>query len=304
MIAWVALIALVIAAPFGVEAFRSPMSEEVRAGAPGRFATLSQGTTHYRWIGPTRGPIAVCVHGLTTPSFVWEGIARRLSEAGYRVLIYDLYGRGYSDRPPGRQNRDFFLRQLDDLLGNQGIEDDFTLIGYSMGGAIATAFAEANPGRLRQLILIAPAGIRIAVSPTMRIVRDIPLLGDWLALTFFPHSHRKATEAERALPSAVPNIVDRQQAELQWRGYIPAVVSSLRGILAGDQQQAHRSLAQSELPVTAIWAREDRMIPIRAMGDLAQWNRTALHEVINGAGHGLPYTHTRDVVTAMLDLGR
>ena len=121
------------------------MDDAARAAAPGRIARLSQGATHYTWTGPENGPVAVCVHGLTTPLQAWDGIAARLAEAGYRVLAYDLYGRGYSDRPGGTQDSAFFLRQLDDLLADQGIAGDITLLGYSMGGAIAAGLPRGIP---------------------------------------------------------------------------------------------------------------------------------------------------------------
>lgn len=99
--ALVAAIALgvIIGWPVFAELRRIRMTPEVRSEAEGSFATLSQGDTHYTWIGPLRGPVAVCIHGMTTPSFVWHGLAKGLAAWGYRVLIYDLYGRGYSDRP-------------------------------------------------------------------------------------------------------------------------------------------------------------------------------------------------------------
>jgi len=37
------------------------------------------------------------------------------------------------------------------------------------------------------------------------------------------------------------------------------------------------------------------VIPLRAMGTLAQWNRVARQEVVDGAGHGLPYSHGDEV---------
>ena len=72
-----------------------------RADAPGRFALLSRGATHYQFLGLRGGPLAICVHGLSTPSFVFEALAAFLIGRGYRVLIYDHYGRGYSDRSKG-----------------------------------------------------------------------------------------------------------------------------------------------------------------------------------------------------------
>lgn len=96
MIEWfLAGLAGVILAPTVAEVLRPRMGPSARQSAPGEFAELSRGVTHYQWLGPEGGPLVVCVHGLTTPSFVWEGIAPRLAEAGYRVLTYDLYGRGY-----------------------------------------------------------------------------------------------------------------------------------------------------------------------------------------------------------------
>ena len=45
-----------------------------------------------------------------------------------------------------------------------------------------------------------------------------------------------------------------------------------------------------------FWGRKDRVIPLSASGQLAQWNRQAKQEVVAGAGHGLPYTHPAEVV--------
>lgn len=299
--ALVAAIALgvIIGWPVFAELRRIRMTPEVRSEAEGSFATLSQGDTHYTWIGPLRGPVAVCIHGMTTPSFVWHGLAKGLAAWGYRVLIYDLYGRGYSDRPRGLQDRDFFLTQLNDLLEHQKIKDDITLFGYSMGGAIATAFAARYPDRVRQLILLAPAGMGLTAGRMVRLIRDVPILGDWLMLLLFPVQHLRATGTERNLPTTVPGIVDRQRDELMYRGYIPAILSSLRGLLSEDFEQDHRELRHTDVPVIAIWGEEDQVVPLRAMGKMTEWSRHARQDVIPGAGHGLPYTHTNAVLAAL-----
>lgn len=296
---WLICLALIFTAPFVVEALRPGMRRHPRSQAPGKFVKLPMGTTHYQWHGHTRGPVVVCVHGLTTPSFVWDGVVGGLTWLGFRVLTYDLYGRGYSARPSGAQNRAFFIQQLDDLLESQGIEDDITLIGYSMGGAIATAYAHQHRNRLRRLILIAPAGLGHDLGVLTRFATKIPLLGDWLMLTFFPRKFRAGAEAERDLPTSVAGIVDQQIAQLQWRGYVPAVLSSLRGILSEVQQADHEGLARTGIPVLAIWGELDETIPHSCMGTLAKWNRRAKHVSVPGAGHGLAYTHTKEVVEAI-----
>ncbi|MGP6087811.1 alpha/beta fold hydrolase [Antarctobacter jejuensis] len=286
------------ALPGYLEYRRKPIAA-LRDKATGAFADLSQGKTHYRWSGPKEAPVALCIHGLTTPSFVWEGLTPHLLTAGYRVLTYDLYGRGFSDAPCARNTAQFFTRQLRDLLDHQGVDAPVTLIGYSMGGAIAASFAAAHPERTERVILIAPAGMGHDLGQLARFTRDVPLLGDWAFHLGYPSQLRTGIEAERDQPGSVENIADRQLAQLDRRGYLRSVLSSLRGQLGRPLEVEHRRIAANGTPVTAIWGREDRTIPIRAKDTLALWNRNARQEVIDSAGHGLPYTHTRQLAQAI-----
>lgn len=293
------VLAALVAAPFVLELTRQPVTANMRREAPGQFAQLTQGKTHFLWLGRARGPVAVCIHGLTTPSFVWQGLARVLVALGFRVLIYDLYGRGYSDRPSGRQNRAFFLRQLEDLLVDQDLHEDLTILGYSMGGSIATAFAQAHPGRVQRLILLAPAGIELFGNSFASAVRGFPVLGDWLWHAVFPVLFRRQCRAAEDLDSSVDDIARRQAAELKKRGFLAATLSSMRGMLAETQESDHREISREDIPVLAVWGKADDQIPISAMGTLAQWNRACRHEVIDDAGHGLLHTHPHQIGAAI-----
>ncbi|MBP0483148.1 alpha/beta fold hydrolase [Sagittula salina] len=295
---WAAGAALV-ALPALRELRRAPRGRRLREEAPGDFAALPGGRTHYTWLGPERGPVAVCVHGLTTPSYVWLGLARKLVAMGFRVLIYDLPGRGYSDAPRGLQTPGMFATQLDGLLAQEGVEGDITLIGYSMGGMIAALWAAKNVHRLRQLILLAPAGMGITLDAKTRWARDWPLVGDWVFHMLYPGAAARALRAQEAEPSSVEGIVDRQRAEMGRRGYVRSVLSSLRGTLRRSSEAAQRNLSAAGVPVLAIWGREDPVVPLSAMGQLSQWNRTVRQVVVDGAGHGLPYTHTDSVAAAI-----
>lgn len=290
---WIALILLaVIAAPLVIERSRAPMDDIIRGSAPGQFAELSRGVTHYEWAGPLNGPVAVCIHGLTTPSFVWRGITKGLTVMGYRTLTYDLYGRGYSDRPGGIQDRQFFLHQLQELLEREGVEDEITLVGYSMGGSIATCFAAAFPDRIERLILLAPAGMGLAKNRLMDFIAKTPVVGDWLMLALFPRFFRKGIATESSQPSAVPQVYQQQADQLKYKRYVSSVLASRRGILADVLRDEHRAIQAADIPVLAIWGDDDQVIPLSAIGTLAEWNRSAEHEIIPEAGHGLPYTHS------------
>lgn len=294
---WLVLIlGVAVAVPLLSERNRREMDDAARGAGPGQFAELPQGVTHYEWHGPADGKVMILVHGLTTPSFVWRGLTSGLVAMGFRVLTYDLFGRGFSDRPAGAQDAAFFMRQLTDLMTHQKLRGRVTLVGYSMGGAICTCYAAAYPDRVRHLILLAPAGMTHAIGRTVQFIRDTPYVGDVIMLAAYPRLMRKGIEAERALPSSVLNIGDMQEAELEFKRFVPSVLASLRGVLSRPLRREHQVLRDKGLPVLAIWGRDDTVIPLSALGTLAEWNRDVEHDVIEGAGHGLAYTHNDDVL--------
>ena len=297
---WVlALIAALAIGPFIREAFRRPISATRRDAAPGQMATLSQGKTYLRWRGPEDGPVAVCVHGLTTPSLVWDRLVDGMVEMGFRVLVYDLYGRGLSDRPRGAQDSDFFVRQLEDVLEAENIAPGFTLLGYSMGGAIAPAYAARHPETLRQLVLIAPGGLGHDLGPATRLMTNLGLFGAWLMQTVYARSFRRDCEAEVRTHGSVPALAAAQIAQLKDRGFIPAVLSSLRGILDEPLGDVHRAIADTPLPVLAIWGESDEIIPLVGRDLLTAYNPDTVQVTIEGAGHTLPYTDDPAVIAAL-----
>ena len=291
---WVLICLLVLAvafAPYIAERRRLVMDDDARADAPGAFVDLKHGRTHYRFFGPQSAPLAVCVHGLTTPSFVFEALADGLVAKGYRVLVYDHYGRGFSDRPNAAQDREFFVSHLDELLNALGEHEKFLLIGYSMGGAVAAAYTAAFAQRVRNLVLVAPAGMGHQLGPLANFIRVMPGIGDWLFMAGYGRSHRKGTEKERALHSAVPFVVDRQQRELQYRGFLPSVLSSLRNGLRAQAKADHQSIHEAGTKVVAIWGAADDVIPLDCKDKMAGWNPAAEQVVVPDEGHSLPYTH-------------
>ena len=284
-----------------LERQRKPVSKAERKAAPGQFASLSQGQTYYQWHGSVRGPVLVAIHGLGTPSIAYQLMAVGLGSMGYRVLTYDLYGRGLSDAPAGEQNAAFFMQQLSDLLEDQGVTEDVTLVGYSMGGAIATAFAATNTHLTKRLILLAPSGIEIRESGFSRFCRKTPIIGDLVHHLFGGVQMAKNLRAGDS-DSEVPGIRDAQLAQIKRRGFLRAVLSSGRGMLDVAQKAEHQAIGRADIPTVAIWAERDDVIPISALGTLAQWNRNARQETIPEAGHGMPYTHATAVLEKLRDI--
>jgi len=107
---------------------------------------------HYLDWGNAGAPPVVCVHGYTSCAQAFNALARRLRDRFY-VLAPDVRGHGESAWSPdgAYQYRD----QVADLAGfaDQLGLSRFTLIGTSMGGIIAMAYAAAHASRLAGLVI-------------------------------------------------------------------------------------------------------------------------------------------------------
>lgn len=291
-------IPLIAAAPFFRELFRKPVDH---TKAPGKLATLSQGITHYRWFGPEDGPMVVCVHGQTTPSDAYLAIAEKLAAKGYRVLIYDIYGRGYSSDGNGPQTRDFLIRQLEDLLADQGVTGKFAIMGYSMGGIIAPIYTKRHPDRVSSVTLLVPGGFWWAekFSRWTKFVTLHPFLADWVYAVRGSQILRIGIESSLGEKIDVSNIHQIQLDQLNRRGFRRAVSSALtRDTFFGDNQAVHRAIEKAGIPVLGIWGGQDDVIPPQRAEVLTAWNSHARNICVEGAGHGLPYTHSDEVVAA------
>ncbi len=296
----IVILAVLAALPWLVERRRHGV-DVFRDQAPGRFAKLSQGVTHYQWLGAARGPVIVCVHGLGTPSPVWYAIAGGLGALGFRVLVYDLYGRGFSDAPHGPQTPAFFNRQLQDLLDHQEIKDDVSLLGYSMGGSIVASFAAKNPDRVSRVILLAGAGMVIRNSRLTELSCNVPFLGDWLFHIVEARRDRRHLRKQLGRQFDIKGITELQLSEYESKGFLRSILSSRRHMLARPLEAEHRMIGRADIPILGIWAEKDEAIPLRSLGTLAQWNRSARQEVISGADHAVPYTHSEDVIGILGD---
>ncbi|KAF8757085.1 Alpha beta-hydrolase [Rhizoctonia solani] len=95
-------------------------------------------------------------------SIIWKEVATRLSRTGFRVLLFDLYGRGYSEAPDARTTRydvDLYITQLALLMQYVGWKKA-RIVGLSMGGGIAAAFAAKFPWLVDSNVgLIASVGV-------------------------------------------------------------------------------------------------------------------------------------------------
>ncbi len=270
----------------------------------GRFADLSNGRIFYQWHGPSNGPVLVLVHGLSTPSFVWRDMLPELVQAGFRVLTFDHFGRGFSEYPGQAQTSDFFVKELDELLELLGVQDPVTLLGYSMGGGIVASFAALQPHRIGRLILLAPVGLRSNLGGFFTTLLLMPVIGDMLMGLFGPRRFRKGLRMSASEENVDSAMIDMQIAETRQPAFAGAVLSSLRHVIRTDLRPAHEKLAKAGVPILAIFGEKDTVIPISSAQILRQRIPQAQIVVVPEAGHGLAYTHADQVTGAVQDFIR
>jgi pimeloyl-ACP methyl ester carboxylesterase len=98
------------------------------------------------------GPVLLFLHGFLESSSMWKNIALQFS-ASYTILTVDLLGHGKSGVHGKSHTMELQAQMIKGLLDHLQIEE-VTLIGHSMGGYIALAFAEAYPSHLKKLVLV------------------------------------------------------------------------------------------------------------------------------------------------------
>jgi pimeloyl-ACP methyl ester carboxylesterase len=150
---------------------------------------LPSGRVHAQRFGSPAAPLAICVPGLSANMVSFDFLGERLGTGRLQIVALDLRGRGRSDlSPPGTYGwsshaRDAFL--VADQLGHQ----QFSLIGHSMGAAVALAAAELDTAhRLERLVLIdvcgnpEPRTMPLIWAAVDRLGAAYPSVEDYLAL--------------------------------------------------------------------------------------------------------------------------
>jgi pimeloyl-ACP methyl ester carboxylesterase len=272
------------------------LGDDARRGATGRFVQLSKGVVHYELEGPISARTVVLVHGYSVPSFIWDPTYEALTAAGHRVLRYDLYGRGLSDRPRARYDADLYDAQLVELLDALGIRDPIDVAGVSMGGAVAVAFAVRHPDRVKTVALFDPS---YSTGRTIPWFIRAPVIGEWvMEVLIAPHL------AEGQLDDfhdrdGHEDYVARYRIQMRFEGFRRALLSTLRDYAPRDNSGEYRSLGASGSPVLLVWGRGDRSVPFARSDDVRRAIPQAEFHPIDAAGH-IPHYERASVVSPIL----
>jgi pimeloyl-ACP methyl ester carboxylesterase len=104
------------------------------------------------YLATGEGHPVVLIHGVGLNKEMWGGQIVGLAPH-YHVIAYDMLGHGASPRPAPETDLLGYAEQLLELLDHLGI-DKATVIGFSMGGLVARAFALHFSERLGGLVVL------------------------------------------------------------------------------------------------------------------------------------------------------
>lgn len=290
------VLAIALALPAILSLETGPLGDDARKEATGQFVTLSQGTTHYLLQGPETGATVVMVHGFAVPHYTWTRNAEPVASQGYRVLTFDLFGRGYSDRPDLPYDRATFVSQLHELLMALDLSTPVHLVGVSMGGGIVAAYAADHPNRVTSVTLLAPFNQPVEIGPIAW-----PLLGDYLArVAYLP------TLAEQQLGDFVEQEnrdywIERFHQQMRYDGFEDAIIATAQHFLQQDPGPDIQALARHEKPTLLIWGEQDSVFPFNqaplVLSELGEGTRFL---PLANTGHALHYQRAEEVNLAML----
>ncbi len=296
---WVAVTVCLIAAALLVafavkDPERRTLDAKAREGVAGSFVSLQDGVTHYETAGPDSGRVVVLAAGMSVPAYIWDPLFQTLADSGYRVIRYDYYGRGWSDRPAIDYSQDLYVRQLAGLLDSLGVPGPVTLGGVSFGGSVITGFAARHPDRVRSLIYVDP-GIVAPFTPPLKLRSSLR----WnIDMILGGGSDAMATgQLDDFLhPERQPDWVARYRVQQRLKGTRAAIRAARMGIATGpDVREQLRRVGTVARPVLLIWGREDHTVPIARSDSVRAALPLAVWVPVDSAGH-LPFIERPDVV--------
>lgn len=227
---------------------------------PGKFMDLSKGLVYFELGGPENGQIIILIHGFSVPCYSWDHTFDSLIKSGFRVLRFDIYGRGYSDKPIIKYNKTLYDHLLLEVLATLDIDSKVDIIGHSMGGAISVVFANSHPELVRRVCLISPAGMTMTQPLALNILKlrgvgevIMRLLGDQLLAS--------GLKLDLCNPNQFPEYFKNYLRQLKYPGFKYSLLSTLRSGFLFHLEKEYKEFGEKNIDTLLIWGEKDSVIP-------------------------------------------
>ena len=255
--------------------------DSVRAASGGSFVSLRDGYTHYEMAGPDSARVVVLAAGASVPGYIWQPTFDSLRAEGFRVLRYDYYGRGWSDRPRIPLTQEVYVHQLAGLLDSLRITQPVVLAGLSYGGTVITSFAVMHPNMVGALVYVDPA-IRTP-RPVPWYIRLQPV-GD-LIFQWQSRNWAEGQASDFLHPERFPDWADRYRPQMMYKGFRRSRRSDVSANAELDARVSLAEVGKHSRPVLVMWGKQDQTVPIERSEALLAALPRATFVPIDSAGH-------------------
>ncbi|WP_439861866.1 alpha/beta fold hydrolase [Pseudomonas sp. MBLB4136] len=261
------------------------MSEQDLPLPLGHFVTLNDGL-RLHFLDEGTGPVVLWLHGSgpgASGFSNFKGNYPEFAAAGYRNLVLDLPGFGRSDKPEDVQyNLEFFVKAVSGFLKALEVSS-CTLLGNSLGGAIALGLALAEPKAVERLILMAPGGVEeretyFQMEGIQRMVErynagplDVPAMRQLMSLQLFD-----ATQLPDSLLAERVAVAAHQPRNLFSTMMVPNMTERL---------------GELRMPILGFWGTNDRFNPVSGTHKFLDHAPQARFILLNRCGHWVQVEH-------------
>ncbi|MDH3488824.1 MAG: alpha/beta hydrolase [Nitrosopumilus sp.] len=229
----------------------------------------------------------VLIHGLGASSERWSRVIPIFAKQ-FRVIVPDLIGFGYSDKPLVDYTPEFFLDFLEKFFVASNI-DRTTIIGSSLGGQLSIEYTSSHSQNVEKLVLVSPAGA---------MKQSTPALDAYIMAALYPND-QSARNAFELMEASGEDIDDSIVNEFVERMRLPnaklAFMSTVLGLK--NSELITSKLPSISVPTLLIWGSNDPVIPINYADDFTSSIQDCVFFRMDGCGH-TPYVQDPIVFTS------
>lgn len=289
----------------GIGLYESDLSPEEAAKAltneESKFLRIQGMDLHYRVEG--EGLPLVLLHGTGSMLQTWDDWTNALKNH-FRIIRFDLPGFGLTGPNPERDySMRFYTSVLAELADSLSL-DSFFLAGNSLGGQIAWEYAIDHPGKVKKLVLLAPAGVKSKAKSTLVFklakYETLSTLLQNFGTRFFV---QKTLNDIYADPSRInPGMANLYHIAALRAGNRRAFMDRLSAPL--DENKVER-LTELNMPVMLLWGNRDVLVPHTLAPRFQKLISNSELKIYPGAGHipmeEIPDLSVNDVVDFLIN---
>lgn len=243
----------------------------------------------------------VLVHGLSPNGMQdWLKVVDHLRKS-HDLILVDLPGFGFSGSPVGRYSPTGYAKVLHEVKQHYAPSGKWTVMGYSMGGAVSIRYTELYPEEVNRLVLVSVAGILERTTYLKHTVES--LMEGYKPGSKFNSFIKSLTNPVGNLIESINGLPDPTQLLRYDRVWKKVFVGreEFNAGMALIEEDFSGAIHANSLPVSIIWGDLDKVAPLRTGKLLASKMPKSELNIIPGAGHTPMVTHTEQALKFMTD---